>query len=272
MIQTQNAFEHEVAPFLSGLVKSFLDRKETNSIRSLTTKTKLHRNTLKKIQEGSCNLAHLDHIKIISLVKAIDPNKVEEFSLKYREALNLIAKNSYKGFERVHENLLDMHDAFEGKDELRRPIDYLVFLRAANTGGATFSEIVKDLGNDAIEAISRLTLSKMIKTCEETGKLIATKSKHQHFERESLLEFFPALLDKYKLDNAGKNINYIYYFSQNLNKEGLKKVRDAYADFISICGEVSEDSKYLGDIPYFHIGAMDTLKNEKESEVLQWEN
>jgi hypothetical protein len=255
--------------FLKDSINSYIERKDSNSIRGLSLKSALHRKTISKLKDGQASLSIIDPIKLMKLVETVNFEKLDMFKASFKNVFNEMINEKYSEFLGAHDSeSLQESNAVES---ISNESDYLVYLRASSRGGSSISEITFDLGHDAVASIDKLLALKLIMINETTGKLVNNSNKTQYWSRETLVRYMPVLQKFYKLGNAGKELNYIFSISQNLNKNGIAAIRNAYKKFVSETNTIINNEKYQGDTPYYYAGSMDTLKRDsvEQSEVIQ---
>jgi len=109
-----------------------------------------------------------------------------------------------------------------------------------------------------LTALRKLEQNKVIKK-ETNGCYKVTES-----SKDTVLSFrlikahLMFLAEQYKPDNLNKN--YIYYWVESLNEEGLKRVMSVQQEAHRKMQKIMDSEEYKGDTPVFSMGCSDTLK------------
>lgn len=142
---------------------------------------------------------------------------------------------------------------------------YIAYLLCMMTRGATPSVLKEVLGSNWENPIKILIENNIVVEIGSRYKLVlGTQSLTTSFEIIKKNAGF--LLDFHSAKHVGKDRNYIFIVNNGLNKDGISKMQELYREFHQKLQSLISNPSYIGEIPAFAIGCMDSLTEIKQGE------
>ena len=141
---------------------------------------------------------------------------------------------------------------------------FITYALAISHRGITEKEIMYCLGYSGKKALHILLEKRLIKKSDNNVYRATNEKKGMTLSFEVFKKHSMALIERYQIDNFGRN--YIYYVTESLNEEGLKKLRAIYRETHRKVQKLMEKQENKGNIPVFAGGYCDMFCIEECNE------
>lgn len=134
---------------------------------------------------------------------------------------------------------------------------YLIYKLAANSSGVEKSEVQRLFGDFGLMSAEKMIRSGVL---EERENFFFNVHEHFRMSDERFIENFKAVSDFIKVRGNEEHAHLYFNFSESLSPEAIRKIhtiqKKANRDILKVID--SESSQ--GEIPFFFIGAIDSIK------------
>ncbi len=143
---------------------------------------------------------------------------------------------------------------------LKDPVKYLIYKLSVNTEGVGLEKVVEMFGSYGEKQLLSLVQEDLV---EKRGPHYFGKIEYFALSHEVFIDHFKCTADfikPHKLANSKKSLSpHFANSSTGLNKKGYAEVLKIQRAALKKVRKVMADSKFLGSIPTFYIGAIDTI-------------
>jgi hypothetical protein len=202
----------------------------------------------------------LDFKKILAIANVVcDKETQYEIAERYLES-------ALEDFDDLQEKFLKRSGILEDIKTKRKIIpqlvdcefSYIIYTLATSEVGVSKEELIEILGSQSITKAEQLIKDKLI--------YFKNEKYHAYYKAfslpiEQVNKVANFLIKHYKIQNYGKERNYIHVHTTSLNRNGVKKLQKEHRELHNKTIEIKRN--YSGNIQVFSIGVLDTFTTKE---------
>lgn len=255
-LKANNIFLEDVAITIKNAIESYLSKNPHLSLRSIAEKSKsLSNEYVRRLAKGEVKSKNLDFIKVIRVLSIITNKKSTlEIIQCFNEPQYLSLQNYLKSF--IGTSTLVQEFEIESLC-FENESSSVVYCMASSKSGVKSETLTKTLGNNGIIAAEKLLRYKIFTKIEDTYFL------KEEYRMSPSLEYCKKIakyfLNFYKIENFGKELNFIICGYSSMNKKGILAKQELYRNLLIDLNKINNDPSYHGTTPMFDVASMDTF-------------
>ena len=254
--QNDEAFGPQtVVEHVRQVVASYLEKRPHLSVNGISKRCNVSEPTLRRIMSGKVKTTPQTTTILDILTYVAGSTSVREIAHKYpgpiSEHLNDVV-GQLDSFDREYSNKIN--------DELKDPVKYLIYKLAINSSGVSEKKIVELYGNHGMNLLNEL-IDKDLIVRDENGhcrtRAGAYKSSDEDFIRN--FKVVADFIKPHKYRNRMPMNPLWVNLSESINVETYQKLMRLQRNTVRKMRKMIREDEARGNIPFFFIGAMDTL-------------
>ncbi len=227
------------------LITRFLDENDKRNVNWLAKKARVSRSTVRRFAQKEGEYINNFEGLIATLAVFTSKNDLTLFIQKYFPEMNCILMDLYSAprskFVERDSHLSDILMSEKGG---------LIYRLCSTNAGSTREHIERLEGENAIMVLDELIEDNYL--IEDTNGVIkSTEKEFSLWDSRALLTYQIHSAKRFDKDLIGTIASTIGCLSESVNMDGLAAIKAETISYLKKIGEIKQDPKYDGSIPFF---------------------
>lgn len=265
---SKDQMPQSVVEHLRVVVHHYLEKRPHLSINGISKKCSVSEPTLRRIMSGKVKTVPQITTLLDILTFVANTTQVRELVKRYPGP---IADHLLETMPYLEDVDQDYSTALN--EELKDPIKYLIYKMSLNHCGVTERKIAELYGKHGLQLLQDLTEKGYIQHSPEN--IFRAKARVYGGSHKDFVKNFKLIADFIKTDKLQnrKPLNpYFVNMSDSLSVEAYDKIRRLQSQLDKKIRKIVSEESSKGEIPFFYIGAIDTLDLKSAYELAEENN